>query len=328
MKKRRQASGQTGLELRADGIACATTHYDAENETPRLHRCHFTPFADAEPSQRLAELRESEQLDQRHCISVAPTGSFDLLLVESPEVEASELKAAIRWKIKELIDFHIDDAILDVFDIPGQQERGRTKMMYVAASRITTVQEHIDRLEGQEVNLEVIDIPELVLRNIAALLPEDQNGVATLFIGQHSGMLVITRQQTLYLSRHFELGLQYLKAALDSDEGEGEFVLDDEEPQMPRTLQDALDRIVLDLQRSLDYYESHFAMPPVAGIVMAPLEENIPGMLGYLGGNLGVPVRTLDLNALIECDEVLPDALQAQCLFAIGAALRKEEKTL
>jgi MSHA biogenesis protein MshI len=200
--------------------------------------------------------------------------------------------------------------------------------MYVVASRTSTVQQHIDLLESSGLNLNAIDIPELVLRNIAALLPEDKNGVATLYIGRQQGMLVMTRGKTLFLSRRIDLGLEQLKRYLNTPADEDELVLDGEEPSMPAPLQRALDNIVLEIQRSLDYYESHFSLPPVSGLVMAPMEENIPGMMGYLGGNLGVPVRQLDLNALIECDETLTDQLQSQCLFAIGAALREEKRAL
>ena len=276
----------------------------------------------------MSKLSKELALDASHCVSVAAAESFSLLLVESPEVDPSELKAAVRWRIKELIDFHIDDAIIDVFDIPGQKERGRAKLMYVVASRTSTVQQHIDLLEASGLNLTVIDIPELALRNIAALLPEDKGGVATLYIGRHHTMLVMTRNQTLYLSRRIDLGLEQILNYLNPPSGEDEFVLDGDERPMPESLQRALDNIVLEIQRSLDYYESHFSLPPVSGLVIAPMEEGVPGMLGYLGGNLGVPVRQLDLGALIECDTPLSDQLQAQCLFAIGAALREEKRAL
>lgn len=165
-------------------------------------------------------------------------------------------------------------------------------------------------------------------RNIASLLPEDSSGVATLYIGRDHGMLIISREGSLYLSRRLELGLEQLMNYLNTPPPEDEFVLDGEEPPMPEALQRALDNIVLEVQRSLDYYESHFSLPPVSGLVMAPMEENVPGLMGYLGGNLGVPVRMLDLNALIECEETLSDQLQSQCLFAIGAALRAETRAL
>lgn len=329
LKKRVRINGQNGIELRDDGIALARTAPTSDGKPPHLALCRFTPCGSSEEhASLLPKLSKELELEASHCISIAPQESFSLLLIESPEVEASELKAAVRWRIKELIDFHIDDAIIDVFDIPGQKERGRAKLMYVVASRTSTVQKHIDLLESSGLNLAVIDIPELVLRNIAALLPEDKSGVATLYIGRDHGMLVITRDQTLYLSRRIDLGLEQLKGYLNTPAEEDEFVLDEEEPPMPAPLQKALDNIVLEIQRSLDYYESHFSLPQVSGLVMAPMEESIPGMMGYLGGNLGVPVRMLDLNALIECDETLTDQLQSQCLFAIGAALREEKRVL
>ena len=301
----------------------------ADGQPPHLNFSLFTPVdSDENAPSLLQRLSKEHQLDASHCISVAAQESFSLLLVESPEVEASELKAAVRWRIKELIDFHIDDAIIDVFDIPGQKERGRPKLMYVVASRTSTVQQHIDLLEQNHLNLSVIDIPELALRNIAALLPEDKSGVATLYIGRDHGMLVVTRDQNLYLSRRIDIGLGQLQSYLEAPAEEDEFVLDGEEPAMPVQLERAMDNIVLEVQRSLDYYESHFSLPPVSGLVIAPMEEDIPGVMGYLGANLGVPVRMLDLNALIESDETLSDKQQSQCLFAIGATLREEKRAL
>jgi MSHA biogenesis protein MshI len=329
LKKRVHINGKAGIELREDGISLARSAPAIDGQPPRLTLCRFTPYdTGEEPAALLQKLSKEQTLEATHCISIAPQASFSLLLVESPEVDASELKAAVRWRIKELIDFHIDDAIIDVFDIPGQKERGRAKLMYVVASRTSTVQQHIDLLESNGLNLAVIDIPELVLRNIAALLPEDKSGVATLYIGRNHGMLTITRDRTLYLSRRIDLGLTQLIERLNTPPAEDEFVLDEQEPPMPPPLKSALDNIVLEIQRSLDYYESHFSLPPVGGLVMAPMEENIPGMMGYLGGSLGVPVRMLDLNALVECDETLTDQLQSQCLFAIGAALREETRAL
>jgi MSHA biogenesis protein MshI len=329
LKKRVRVQGQTGIELREDGIALARVVPGTEGHPPHLSLCRFLPRNSEDSTvPLLQQLTREHQLEAGSCVSVAPQESFSLLLLESPAVEAAELKAAVRWRIKDLIDFHIDDAIIDVFDIPGQKERGRPRLMYVVASRTSTVQQQIDQLEGNGINLAAIDIPELVLRNVAALLPEDKGGVATLYLGRRRGMLVMTRERTLFLSRRIDIGLEQLKEYLNTPADEDELFLDGEESPIPKPLQRALDGIVLEVQRSLDYYESHFSLPPVSGLVVAPLEENIPGLLGYLGGNLGVPVRLLDLNALMECEETLSDQQQSQCLFAIGAALREEKRVL
>ncbi|MGM0593663.1 MAG: pilus assembly protein PilM [Pseudomonadota bacterium] len=290
-----------------------------------------------EPNQRLADRPEllgrlTEELDlaHSHCISLAENDMFALLLVEAPEVEAGELKSAIRWRIKDLIDFDVDDAVIDAFDIPGQMERGRQKLMYVVAARRAAVQAHISQLEHAGANLAVIDIPELALRNIAGLLPEDSSGVAMLYLNHEGGLLTMTREKSLYLARRLDIGLTQLSAFskdAQPEEGEDEFVLD-ENAEASKPLQRAFDNIVLEIQRSLDYYESHFALPQVAGLVLAPLEEPIPGMMSHIANNLDVPVRMLDLNALLECDHILSDTLQAQCLLPIGAALRENNRAL
>lgn len=201
--------------------------------------------------------------------------------------------------------------------------------MYVVAARRASIQAQINQLEAEHINLSVMDIPELAMRNISALLPEDETGVAMLYLTHEGGLLTMTREKNLYLARRLDIGLSQL-TAFTSENGEtessDEFVLYDEDVSQP--LQRAFDTIVLEVQRSLDYYESHFALPPVAGLVVAPLEENVPGMMSYLASNLGIPVRMLDLNTLVESDQVLSDVLQSQCLLPIGAALRESSKAL
>ncbi len=315
-----------------DGIALARVKQADEGHPPRVELCEFFPLETGRGREELlAELVDGYGLSSSHCLSVMP-GSFNLLLVEAPQVDAAELKAAVRWQIKDLIDFHIDDAVIDVFDIAGQESRGRQKMMYVVAARVSTVQEHIDLLEGAGAALSVIDIPELALRNIAALLPEGPSGVALLHLSRHGGLLTLSRDGELYLSRNLEVGSEALLSQMQADAGveHGGMALEaqEEEGGLSPGMTRLLDSIVLEVQRSLDYYESHFSLPPVGGLVLTPTEEPIPGMLGYIAGNLSVPVRTLDLNAVLDGESTLSDALQARTLLAIGAALRHEEKVL
>lgn len=308
--------------MQPGGVAVARISLASASGLPHLDFCHF--HADGGPSDRantLKEISKKYDLNSAQCVSVAEPGSFNLLLVEAPQVDATELKAAVRWRIKGLIDFHIDDAVIDVFDIPGQEERGRQKMMYAVASRIADVQEHINLLEGSNIGLSVIDIPELAIRNIASLLPEDNNGVALLYFGDRHVTLTLTRQNTFYLSRGSELSIHQMAM-----ESAAESLSD--ESGIPPALQQLLDTIILDIQRSLDYYESHFSLPPISSLVIAPTALPVPGMMRYLANNLGLPVRILDLNTVLECDEPISETLQAQCLMAIGAALRQEVKTL
>jgi MSHA biogenesis protein MshI len=134
------------------------------------------------------------------------------------------------------------------------------------------------------------------------------------------------------LSRRLDIGLNQLSAFVAEDaearhEADDVFTIDDEDAYT-KPLTRAFGNIVLEIQRSLDYYESHFALPQAAMMVLAPMEDHIPGLLEYLGEHLGMPVQMLDLNKALKCDQVLSEEMQSHCLLPIGAALRERSKAL
>jgi MSHA biogenesis protein MshI len=144
-------------------------------------------------------------------ISVLPAASYHLLFVEAPDVPADELRAAVRWRIKDLIDFHVDDAVIDVFQMPAQGRGGVNQMMYAVAARAEFVHGQIQTLDSAGLKLEVIDIPELALRNVAAALEHDGEGVALLHLADDFGILLLVRQGVLYLTRRIETGARTLR---------------------------------------------------------------------------------------------------------------------
>lgn len=257
----------------------------------------------------ITQLTRSLGLDRNLCVTTLALGSYSLLFVEAPDVPPTELRAAIRWRVRELIDFHIDDAVIDVFEVPDQKATGSNTMMYAVVARSSTVKQQVELLTGAGLNLEVIDIPELALRNLAALLPEDVAGVALLYLGSRSGLITLTRQNTLYLSRRLDMGWEMLGTDLEQAESR-------------------LDRIVVEIQRSLDYYESHFLQPPIGTVIVTPLPDHLRGVDSYLADQLGISVRSMDLNQLIDTERALPAEVQCRCIMAVGAALRQESVQL
>jgi MSHA biogenesis protein MshI len=193
-------------------------------------------------------------------------------------------------------------------------------MVYAVAAKKASVQQCIENLENADLALQYIDIPELVQRNVASLIPEDQRGVALLYLDTTSGLITLTHQSILYLARGLEIGTRDLIPSKSSwvDEQPGGMTL--EAGGMGQAL---LDNIVLEIQRSLDYYESHFAQPPINHLYIAPLAEEIPGLMSHLAANLGVQVQMLDLNNILDCQEPISQQEQSQNFLAIGAALRE-----
>ncbi|HJX19092.1 MAG TPA: pilus assembly protein PilM, partial [Acidiferrobacterales bacterium] len=205
LRRRRPNSGLTAIGVQADGVCLARVERQGANR-PRLMACVFQAMVSGEAGKNVAQLSSQHDLKRARCTTVLGEGDYQLLLTEAPDVGADELKQALRWKIKDLIDFHINDATLDVFDLPGAAPGAKAREMYTVAARNESIQQRVDLLTGAGIGLEVIDIPELAQRNLAALLPEDTAGVAMLSLQEKSGLITITRQGFLYLSRSLNLG--------------------------------------------------------------------------------------------------------------------------
>ena len=123
----------------ADGIALAQVERET-GTSPALGLCLFHQLAVTESYDlALNKLVKIHNLDRYSCTSIMDLGSYNLLLVEAPDVPPPELRAAMRWRVKDLIDFHIDDAVIDVFEVSEEQTSGRNRMMYAVVARSAAV---------------------------------------------------------------------------------------------------------------------------------------------------------------------------------------------
>ena len=133
--------------------------------------------------------------------TVLDAADYQLLLADLRDVLAAELKAAVRWRLKDIIDFPLEDAVVDVFGIPEPVRRTGAKMMYVIAAKRQAIQDHVATVKAVTPRFDVIDIPELALRNLAAQLPEAESGLILLWLNEQSAQLLVFKGSTLYLAR-------------------------------------------------------------------------------------------------------------------------------
>jgi MSHA biogenesis protein MshI len=302
--KKRLLPGLVAIGVRSDGVALVRVESNAD-QGPRLVARDFRPFAPGHGLKDvLASMAHDFNLGQSRCTTVLADADYKLLLTEAPDVAADEVRDAVRWRIKDRIDFHINDATLEVFDLPADTGIA-TRDVYVVAARNQALQERVHLFESAGIHLEIIDVPDLAQRNLATLLPENQAGVALLSFHASGGLLTLTRQDNLYLSRALNVGSDAMLRAYEASS--------------------FFDQIVLDVQRSLDYYESHFRQAPIRTLVVAPLTPHIPGLTEYLTSNFNMQVRSLDLNESLPSDDPPPVDWQGGHLLTIGAALRVED---
>ncbi len=252
-------------------------------------------------------LVESFDLTRRQCILLLSPQEYQLLQIEAPAVPPDEVKQAVRWKLKDMIDYPVEQATLDVIDIPGDQNSpARSRYVYVAAARNEMVQGHMDRLLELGAGLQVIDIPEMAQRNIAARLEQEGRGLAMLSFNNAGGLLTFTAGGELYFARQIETNLSQL--------------MEDDEERQSRVF----DRVALELQRSFDSFDRQFPYVGVNRLMLAPFPAR-EAFRDFLASYLSQQVETFALADVFDLEKVpvLEDvSLQAQLFGVLGAAMR------
>lgn len=252
----------------------------------------------------LTRLAQGKALKRYRCSTLLAENDYRMVQLEAPTVPLEERVQALRWRLKDMVDFPVEAAALGVTDIPTQA--GRQANVFVVAAASEVIGRRMAVFDRAKANLEAIDIPEMAVRNIAALFEEPNRGLAFLALSEGDSLLTITYQGELCLSRRIEMSAE----ALAQDD--------------PERRQQMQERLALELQRTLDNFDRQYSYISVSRLVVAT-ERDSAGLVAGLKENLYVPVLAMDLAEVADfaaVPELRQLERQAQGLFAIGAALR------
>ncbi|QAU34278.1 agglutinin biogenesis protein MshI [Janthinobacterium sp. 17J80-10] len=311
--KIKKNTGSLVIGFLDEGI-CAASIKRSATALPVVEMLAFYPMETPPSVAQLEKIGKDLHAEDYVCATLLNTREYQLLTVEAPNVPPDELKTAMRWRLKDMLDFHIDDATIDVMDIPGDSNTpGRNRSMYAVAARNQIVEQRQVLFAGAKIPLSIIDIPEMAQRNIAQLLETEGRGIAFLSFGAHGGLLTVTFAGELYLSRHIDVSVSQLEQADESQKN------------------DWLDRVTLELQRSLDHFDRQFHFITVSRLVLGPMGQAGASLQQYLASNLYLPVEQMALDAVLDISrtpELEKPESQQRYFFTLGAALRLEEKAL
>lgn len=242
----------------------------------------------------LAELPPVQQMT----VTLAPE-FYQLVQLDKPEVPENELKAALRWQLKDLVSFEPGDMQFDYIDLPGAHQQQSRLQVVVSSQRMLRPLVHC--LHSARVPVNTILPEEWVLKN---LLPAQTQPVLLLSqrVGQDLSIMIL-RAGRVCFSRRVRGLPSPEQLSLDS------------------LHQGYLDALSLEVQRSVDYFEGQLKQAPVRQLVLAlntALQADIAGFFRQLGF---AEVQQLQFS------QWLPELdLQQQAQFAtsLAAALEYE----
>jgi len=262
--------------------------------------------ADAKARERILK---PLRLGQYRCTTVISQADYQMLLVESPNVKREEMKAAVRWRVKDMIDYPVDGATVDVLDVPGGAGSQRPASVYAVVSKSDSLRQLIDRFEAARINLEVIDIADTAQRNIALLYESAGRALMTLSFDVDGGLITITSGGELYVSRRLDIAYAHVTGGA---------------PQRER----AFDRVVTEVQRSLDHFERNFSQLSIERVLLAPMPQ-AEALVTHLAAQLQPKVAAMDLVDVMDLPPIYlaaPADVRARWFRLIGAGLRVEGK--
>lgn len=306
-QKKTAGDGWSAIVFGADRIVVADVTC-ARDARPRVNACDS--FArDGSDLDALKRLKNARRLARNRCTTLLWHGQYQLLQVDAPgslpaDAPHQEVCETLRWRIKEMVDFPVEQAAIDVLHIPVQGSR--TPQLWVVAASHAVLRPRVELFQDAKAPLAAIDIPELAQRNLAGLFEEPNRALALVAFNDKGGLLTVSYQGELYMTRHIDVSGPELTGNSGANAG-------------------ALhERVLLDIQRSLDSFDRNFSAIPLTRLLVGPL----PGgetFIQYLGSNLSLPVTAANLAEVMDftaTPRLAETAAQAEAWLALGAALR------
>ncbi len=297
------------LDMMDTGIALVVLTL-VKQEKPSIQYIKYCAYTDVigvtDALALLQSMLEGYTLPVAPCVALLNMDEYHMMLLDKPKVDDSELKDALAWNVRELMEFDEKQGIFDYFDLP--EIKGRNAQLYVVLSNRECMNKYTDILSASSLNLHYLDIPEMAHRNISNFLDTKAQGVAILRLYENKGIISVVQNGILFLARHLNIGLSILLRQYDNTD-------------VIRPVY--LDELVLEIQRSLDYYISHFRLSPVTRLYIAPIPGTEVDIADYLHTHLGLQVSIVNLNAFCSGENV-SSVMQYYCFDALGAALRYE----
>ncbi len=238
-----------------------------------------------------------------------PSDQYRLIVTTRPTVPRDELIDALRWQIKDQTDFDVEEAVIDAFDYPEALPGDRR--VYVVVIHKSSIQYLVDATMNAGLQLNAIDINELSVGNL--LIPQLIDDQSIAFISQQEKGVVLS----CFLGKEFAfsrlLSGTYFSQASDDDD----FKLDDDDEQVN-------EHLLLEIQRTIDYYESQVARQAITRILLPDYGGVSQRLMDLLKESVDAKVEFLKLENSCQWTPSLSTKAIYQQLALCGSLFRQE----
>lgn len=239
----------------------------------------------------------SHKLSEASCCIILPGNRYQLLQIDKPAIPDEELSAALAWTVKDLVNVPAEELVADYFHVPAKIPMQGDKLNVIVSSA-KTIMPIVNLFIKNKIELDGIVPEEMVIRNIIG--PQDS---ASLLLSQQKNeeaQLQIVKKDQIYFARK-------LRGFNRIHEYSAEELVDG-----------LTDSLSLEVQRSMDYFESQLKQAPIKNILLALPTEHQTLIAEQIAQHFPTEVKTL---TLVNESAQLEESLSEQFFPALGGAL-------
>ncbi len=285
-----------GLHLCSKGISLCVV--DTQAMPYKLIICEFIEDRDLfKQKALLLNMITRLKLKGMPCYAVMKSDHYQLFRTDTPNVPAAELKEALFWQMQHFTTSSKQDCVFEAFYMPNLKANSKEiTSAYIAIAQKKEVESLVSIISKSNLQLKNIDIEELSLRNIIRVLPDANEGIGLFFVCENHIKIILFKEGFVVLYRKIEISEGML-------------------------LSIKTDLFLLELQRSLDYFESQMMGSLIKKVYYYSSVES-DDIFESLSGKVDVYFEFLDVHSFISCDHSFNEKALKNNFISIGAALR------
>lgn len=300
---RPRGSSHLGLVFSPGRLAAAVVRLSGQGR-PKL--IAYESFTDDPSLAMVSQWLRKRGLSIATANLLLPGNDYQVLSFETPAVPAAERAEATRWRIKDMIDFPVENACVDCIVLPAPNGDAEGNHSWAVVAQRARVRDWMQRAKQARIDLKSIDIPEMALRNLLVMEPTP-NACALLRLSSTGGALIVAWRGELCSFRRFDdLNIAHFQSA----------------DLIGR--QALFERLALELQRTADAFERQFYGTAIERVW---IEQSVPDvdLVQQLAPHVSLRLHAFDLAERLEIDPLAHGRGEAKhrvSLLAVGAALR------
>ncbi|MCL4746108.1 MAG: hypothetical protein KJZ83_11915 [Burkholderiaceae bacterium] len=301
----RPRAGHWALAAGARGMVAAHVGFDALGE-PHLDAVEFLDARGDRPARRGADVAAAMRAFSSPCVVVLSPADYRSVFLPGLPVPAQERSDALRWRLRDEIDFPVQDAVIDCVVAPVSHQMHEHGLWMAVAAPSSKVHELIGPLSEAGIEIAAVDVPELAQRNLCMRLTAPERTAAMLTMDAQHGLLTVCRGDGVLASRQ----LDPIAVTLSGDDDERRAAM--------------IERLALEIQRTFDNVERQYGAAPPDRVHLL-VERHADQVAEGLRNSIAAAVEPISFDSLCaerDLNSARRAALDRTAALAVGAALR------